>query len=127
MANTVILMGRLGAKPELRRVGSQNIAVVDISVATAAFAKGEKTTDWHNVTLWDKQAELVCNLDKGEMVYIEGSLKHEEYTDKEGNKKRKSYVKAFRFEFCGSKPKPQHQTGAQGQAGNPYGDDNLRF
>ena len=125
MANTVILMGRLGAKPELRRVGSQNTAVVDISVATAAFAKGERTTDWHNVTLWDKQAELVCSLDKGEMVYIEGSLKHEEYTDKEGKRKRKSYVKAFRFEFCGSKPKPQ--TGAVGPQSNPYRDDDLRF
>tara|TARA_R100000808_G_scaffold24607_1_gene57144 strand:+ start:2114 stop:2491 length:378 start_codon:yes stop_codon:yes gene_type:complete len=125
MANTVILMGRLGAKPELRRVGSQNTAVVDISVATAAFAKGEKTTDWHNVTLWDKQAELVCSLDKGEMVFVEGSLKHDEYTANDGSKRRKTYVKAYRFEFCGSKPKPK--TGAVGPQSNPYGDDDLRF
>lgn len=128
MANNVILMGRLGAKPELRRVGSDNIPVVDVSIATNAFSKGAKTTDWHNVTLWDKQAELICTQDKGDQVYIEGSLKCDEWEDKEGNKRRKVYVRAFRFEFCGSRRNGDaQQTGAVGPKSNPYADDDIRY
>ena len=63
MANTIILMGRLGAKPEMRRVGANSTPVVEVSVATSAVSKGERSTDWHNVTLWDKQAELICTQD----------------------------------------------------------------
>ena len=128
MANNVILMGRLGAKPELRRVGGQNTPVVEVSIATNAFRRGEKTTDWHNVTLWDKQAELICTQDKGDQVYIEGSLRTDEYTDKEGTKRRKVYVNAFRFEFCGSKRNGNSQrTGAVGPSSNPYNDDDIQY
>jgi len=127
VANTIILMGRLGAKPEMRRVGSNNTPVVEVSVATSAFSKGEKSTDWHNVTLWDKQAELICTQDKGDMVYIEGSLKHDEFTDKEGNRRRKSYVRAFRFEFCGSRKQSGPPTGQTGPSSSPYKDDDIQW
>lgn len=124
MANQVTLMGRLGADPEVRRVGSDNTPVANVSVAT----RGPQKPDWHDVTLWDKQAELIGRCKKGEMVYIEGWLKSDEYTDKEGQKRTKRYVRAYRFEFCGSpQQQPQQQGGAQGAGGNPYGDDDLNF
>jgi single-strand DNA-binding protein len=122
MANIVILMGRLGADPEVRRVGNDNTAVVDVSVAT----KDGKDTEWHNVNLWERQAELISRCKKGEMVFIQGRLKTDQYTDREGNKRRKTYVRAFRFEFCGSSQQ-QSQGGAQGRPSNPYGDDDLNF
>ena len=122
--NSVTLMGRLGARPEVRKVGSDNVSVTDVSIATSGFAKGQKTTDWHSVTLGDKQADLISRCDKGEMVRIEGSLKHEKYTDKDGNERRKSYVRAYRFEFCGA-PRNKQATGAVGPSANPYGDDAL--
>jgi len=128
VANNVILMGRLGSKPELRRVGTQNTPVVDVSIATNAFRRGEKTVDWHNVTLWDKQAELICTQDKGDQVYVEGSLRTDEWEDKEGNKRRKVYVSAFRFEFCGSKRNgDSRKTGAVGPSSNPYADDDIQY
>ena len=127
MANLVILKGRLGAKPELRRVGAQNTPVVEVSLATNAFSKGEKSTDWHRVTLWDKQAELIGQMEKGAEVYVEGSLKTDEWTDKEGAKHYKTYVKAFRFEFCGSRGDNAPRTGAVGPKQNPFGDDDLKF
>ena len=122
MANIVILMGRLGADPEVRRVGNDNTPVVDVSVAT----KDGKDTEWHNVNLWERQAELIGRCKKGEMVHIQGRLKTDQYTDKEGNKRRKTYVRAFRFEFCGSASAGQ-QSGAQGRSSNPYGDDDIKF
>jgi single-strand DNA-binding protein len=124
--NSVFLMGRLGAKPEVRRVGNDNVPVTSVSIATSGWSKGGKTTDWHNVTLWDKQAELISRCDKGEMVLVEGSLKHDKYTDKDGNERTKTYVRGFRFEFCGS-PKSSPQTGAVGPTSNPYGDNDLKF
>ena len=127
VANNVILMGRLGAKPELRRVGGENTPVVDVSIATNRFSRGKKATDWHNVTLWDKQAELICTQDKGDQVYVEGRLQTDEWEDKEGNKRRKVYVQAFRFEFCGPKRNGGPQTGAVGPSSNPYGDDDLNL
>ena len=127
VANLVILKGRLGAKPEVRRVGAQNTPVVDVSVATNAFAKGEKSTDWHKVTLWDRQAELVGQLEKGSEVYVEGALKTEEWTDKEGNKRYKTYIRAFKFEYCGSRGDGAPRTGAVGPKTNPFGDDELMF
>ncbi len=127
MANIVILKGRLGAKPEMRRVGSGKTPVVDVSLATSGFAKGEKTTDWHSVTLWDKQAELICTQDKGDEVFIEGSLKCDEYTDTEGNKRKKVYIRAYRFEFCGSRKQNAPQSGHVGPSSNPYKDDDIRW
>ncbi len=120
MANFVVLMGRLGADPEVRRVGSDNVAMTVVSVAT----KDGRDSNWHSVQLWEKQAELISRCKKGEMVYVQGMLKTDEYTDQEGQKRKKTYVKAFRFEFCGSRPQ---QTGAQGEATNPFGDDNIKF
>ena len=119
MANIVILKGRLGAKPEMRRVGSGKTPVVDVSLATSGFAKGEKTTDWHSVTLWDKQAELICTQDKGDEVFIEGSLKCDEYTDTEGNKRKKVYIR--------SRKQNAPQSGHVGPSSNPYKDDDIRW
>ena len=125
--NIVILKGRLGAKPELRRVGANNTPVVEFSLATPGFAKGEKTTDWHSITLWDKQAEIVCTQDKGDEVAIEGSLKCDEYTDKEGNKRKKVYVRGYKFHFCGSRRQNSPPTGQTGPRSNPYGDDDIKW
>ena len=127
MANIVILKGRLGSKPELRRVGTNNTPVVEVSLATSGFAKGEKTTDWHSITLWDKQAELICTQDKGDEVFIEGSLRYDEYTGKDGNKRKKALIRAYRFEFCGSRKQNAPQTGAVGPQSNRYQDDDIKW
>jgi len=91
--NKVILLGRLGKDPEVRRPESANAAVATFPLATSESYKdknGEKveTTDWHNVVLWRNLAEITEKyLKKGDQVYIEGKIRTRSYDDKEGNKR----------------------------------------
>ena len=60
-------------------------------------------------------------------MFIEGSIKCDEYTDKDGNKRKKVYIRAYRFEFCGSRKQNTTQTGQVGPSSNPYKDDDIRW
>ena len=98
--NKVILVGRLGRDPEMKYTAS-GTPFCRFSIATdegwTDKASGEKTekTEWHNIVVWDKLAEI-CNsyLAKGRMVYIEGSLQTREWDDKEGVKRKTTEVRA---------------------------------
>jgi single-strand DNA-binding protein len=77
--NRVTLIGRLGANPEMAKT-SQGMAVAKFSIATNRISKGEKVTDWHRITLFDKKAELAEKyLVKGNNVCIEGVLTYNKY------------------------------------------------
>lgn len=78
--NKVILIGRLGKDPEVRSLDNGNM-VANFTIATSESYKdkstGEKkeTTEWHNIVLWGKTAEIAQQyLNKGDQVYIEGKL-----------------------------------------------------
>jgi single-strand DNA-binding protein len=86
--NKVILIGRLGKDPKSidTKTGTK---IVKISVATSRKWKDKQTgemvekTEWHRVTAFNHQANFIAKyLKKGDMVYIEGSLKTENYVDK---------------------------------------------
>ena len=84
--NKVILVGRLGRDPELKYTAS-GTPICRFSMATddswTDKGSGERTerTEWHNIVVWDKLAEICNNyLTKGKMVYIEGSLQTREWT-----------------------------------------------
>lgn len=86
------IIGHLGKDPELRTLENGN-KVCQFSVATSETWKdksGNKqtSTDWHNVQVWGKLAEI-CNqyLKKGSHVYISGKSRTRSYDDKEGNKR----------------------------------------
>lgn len=88
--NKVILVGNLGADPEVR-YSSQNTAICTLKVATSESwtdkATGEKKekTEWHRVKLFGKLGEIAGEyLKKGRQVYIEGSLRTEKYTGQDG-------------------------------------------
>lgn len=100
MVNKVILLGALGADPEVR-VATGNIKVARLRLATSETFKdkntGDKktTTEWHTVVLWRHVAEIAEKyLHKGSMVYIEGKLSTREWTDKDGNKRYSTEVVA---------------------------------
>ena len=103
--NKVILVGTLGRDPELRR--SNNSAVTNISIATSESWKnkqGEKqeSTEWHNVVFFGKLAEVAGEwLNKGMLVYIEGKLKTEKYTDKQGVEKYTTKIYASDMKMMG--------------------------
>mgnify|MGYP004702409097 CR=1 FL=1 len=88
--NKVILVGNLGADPELRYTGG-GTAVAQLRVATAEnwtdkqSGERQERTEWHRVTLFGKLGEIANEyLRKGRQVYIEGSLRTNKYTDKDG-------------------------------------------
>ena len=104
--NKVILVGNLGADPELKYTPS-NRAVCNLSVATNEVWKdksGQKQekTEWHRVNVWGEQAENCSKfLTKGRMVYVEGRLQTRSWDDKEGKKRYSTEVVADRVVFLG--------------------------
>ena len=106
--NKVILVGRLGRDPELKYTAS-GTPFCRFSMATdegwTDKGTGEKTerTEWHNIVVWDKLAEICNNyLTKGRLVYIEGSLQTREWDDQDGNKRRTTEIRAREMVMLGS-------------------------
>lgn len=88
--NKVILVGNLGADPEVKYTAG-GTAIGTLSIATSESWKDKQTgeqqerTEWHRVKLFGRLAEIAGEyLKKGRQVYIEGSLRTDKYTDKEG-------------------------------------------
>jgi len=87
--NKVMLIGNLGKDPEVRYTAA-GTAVASFSVATSEKYKNkngewEEKTEWHNVTLWARLAEIAGEyLAKGKTVYIEGRLQTRKWQDKDG-------------------------------------------
>jgi single-strand DNA-binding protein len=92
MINKVILIGNLGADPEMRYTQS-GTAVATLSVATSRRWKDkdgnqQDETEWHRVIVWAQSAEFCSNyLSKGSKVYIEGRLQTRKWQDQNGNDK----------------------------------------
>ena len=106
MLNKIFLMGRLTRDPELRRTGS-GLAVASFSLAVDRDFKsqsGEKETDFIDIVAWRNNAEFVSKyFTKGRMAVVEGRLQIQDWTDKEGNKRRSSEVVADSIYFGDSK------------------------
>lgn len=89
--NKVMLIGRLGADPEIRYT-PDGTPVVNFSLATDSPVKRndqwETETEWHRVVAWRRLAEI-CNeyLSKGRLVYVEGKLRTRSWEDRDGNKR----------------------------------------
>ena len=88
--NKVILVGNLGAKPEVKYASNGN-AIANLSVATSESWTDKNTgqkqekTEWHRVSVFGKLAEIAGQyLDKGSKVYVEGKLQTRKWQDKSG-------------------------------------------
>lgn len=104
--NKIILVGNLGRDPELRYTPQGN-AVCSFSMATNEKRRDKSgefqdVTTWFRVTLWGKQAENASKyLSKGRPVYIEGRLRTEEWTDRDGNNRQSLEVNGSDMQFLG--------------------------
>jgi single-strand DNA-binding protein len=104
--NKVILVGNLGRDAELRYTPG-GAAVSKFSLATTEVwndkgGQRQERTEWHNIDLWGKQAESLSEyLVKGKQVYVEGRLQTDEYTDKEGVKRKSTKVRCDRVVLLG--------------------------
>lgn len=130
--NNVTLIGRLGQDPETRTTNSGN-AVMNLRVCTnRRVKKGDQWVDepaWHTVVVFGKRAEALakCNLTKGEMVGVEGTLEYRSY-EKDGEKRTFAQILADDITLCGGKgsgPAVEHARGS-GDA-ESFGDEDIPF
>lgn len=105
--NKAILVGRLGADPEVRYTNS-GTAVANFNMATSVNftdKNGEKTekTEWHRIVAFGRLGEICGEyLSKGKQVYIEGRLQTREWEDRDGNKKRTTEIVAATMQMLGA-------------------------
>lgn len=106
--NKVILIGNLGADPEVRFTpGGQAVANFRIATSESWNDKNgqkQERTEWHRIVVWGKLAELCGEyLKKGRQCYVEGRLQTREWTDKENRKNYTTEVVATSVTFLGGR------------------------
>jgi single-strand DNA-binding protein len=120
--NKIIVVGNLGRDPELRYT-PQGDAVCNFSIATNEKKRDKSgemqdMTTWFRVTLWRKQAENASKyLTKGSPVYVEGRLRVEEWTDRDGNTRYTLEVQGTDMHFISGGRTEEFSGGAS--AGEP--------
>lgn len=100
--NSVTLIGHLGRDPELRTAGQS--VVCNLRIATTRWVKdGDDKTDWHDVVLWNRDAEIADRfLRKGSQVCVTGRLQTREWTDKTGAQRYSTEVVAHKVVLVGA-------------------------
>ena len=136
--NKVILVGNLGADPETRYTASGS-AITNIRVATSESWRDKQTgetqerTEWHRVVFFNRLAEIAGEyLRKGRQVYVEGSLQTREWTDREGNKRQTTEIRAQRFQMLGRPGDPVASPAAEpssavADSGGGFDEDDIPF
>lgn len=121
--NKVMLIGRLGKDPELRTTQAQQ-PVANFSLATTEKFNGNEKTEWHNIVVWGKIAEICKTyLKKGSLVYLEGRIASRAW-EKNGEKRVSTEIVAFTVQFlspAGSKPQDQASSVANAESGPQAG------
>lgn len=124
--NKVILIGNVGAEPEVRYV-EQGVAVAQVRLATSdrgyTLANGTQVperTEWHTVLLWRNLAETVEKyVHKGDKLYIEGKLRYRTYDDRNGVRRTVVEVWADNMEMLTPRPAQAAQSAQAAQPSQP--------
>ena len=105
--NKIMLIGNLGADPEMKYLPSGS-AVVNLSLATTDKWKDKESgaqkekTEWHRISFFGKPAEVIAEYcSKGSSLYVEGQIETRKWQDKEGNDRYTTEVKGRNFQFLG--------------------------
>lgn len=121
--NKVILVGTCGKDPETR-YSTSGSPITSVSIATneswtdKATGERQERTEWHRVKLFGRTAEIASEyLRKGKQVYIEGKLRTDKYTDKEGIERYSTDIIADELQLLGSAG--GGNAGAGGEEGAP--------
>jgi single-strand DNA-binding protein len=150
--NRVMLLGNLGADPELRMTqGGQAVLKLRLATTESYLDRNkvrQERTDWHNVVIWGKRAEALSKiLNKGSRIFVEGRIQTSSYDDREGNKRYRTEVIANNLILAGGSrggggparaagggdefggPEPEAPQGGGGYDDQDYGggDDNIPF
>jgi single-strand DNA-binding protein len=105
--NRVMLLGNLGADPELRMTsGGQAVLKLRLATSETYLDKNrqrQERTEWHNVVIWGKRAEALAKiLTKGTRIFVEGGLRTSSYEDRDGNKRYRTEVVSTNILLQGS-------------------------
>jgi len=104
--NKVILVGNLGANPEMRFTQAGQ-AVANLRLATTerwtdTSGQKQEITDWHRVVVWGKQAEICGQyLTKGRQIYVEGRIRTRQWQDQQGQKRYSTEIVAQTVQMLG--------------------------
>ena len=115
--NKAILIGNLGADPEVRYTAS-GAAVANFNIATSEVwndksGQRQERTEWHRIVVWGRQAETCGEyLKKGRSVCVEGRIQTREWEDRGGQKRYTTEINAQNVTFLG---------GREGGGGGSYG------
>lgn len=130
--NKVILIGNLGKDPEVRYMQSGD-PVANFSLATSEqwtdrSGQKQERTEWHRVEVFGKTAQVVRDYcSKGKQVYVEGSIRYDEWTDKDGNKRYMTKIRISgpnsRLVLLGGRGGGGSGGSGGGAAGEPQRDD----
>jgi single-strand DNA-binding protein len=118
MKNLVILIGHLGADPEIRYTQS-GTAVASFSLATTERWKGkdgqmQEDTEWHKIVAWNNLAELCGEyLKKGSKIYCEGEIKTRKWQDQNNNDRYTTEIVMRELKFLSPKDQPGQQSYSQ--------------
>ncbi len=103
MINSVTLVGRAGQDPEMKYFESGKVKTT-LSIAVGRWTKEGERTDWFNIELWDKSAEVAGEyVKKGRLVAVEGRLDISKWTDKEGEKRERYFIRASNLRLLGGR------------------------
>ena len=124
--NKVILIGRIGQRPEIRHLPQGDRSIARFTMATNEKGFNPTTnqatvrTEWHSLVAWGKLAEF-CErfLEVGKQILVEGKLRTRSWQDREGNKRKTTEIEAFNIVLLGSR---DSQGPRGGEIDAPYRD-----
>ncbi len=103
MINSVVIVGRVGQDPDMRYFESGKVKTT-FSIAVNRWTKEGDQTDWFNIELWDKSAEIAGEyVRKGRQVAVEGKLAISKWKDQSGVQKERYFVRANNLRLLGGK------------------------
>lgn len=107
--NKVILLGNLGADPEVKYLEGDNV-VANLRLATTESYKDKtgnrvEQTEWHDLEIWGALAKVAEQyLRKGSQLYVEGKIKTDSWQDEQGQNRYRSKIRVLSFTMLGGKP-----------------------
>ncbi|MEM1367245.1 MAG: single-stranded DNA-binding protein [Cyanobacteria bacterium P01_H01_bin.15] len=116
--NVVNLVGRAGSDPEVRYFESGSV-LCNLSLAVNRPTSREDKPDWFSLEIWGRTAEIAANyVRKGKLLGIQGSLKIDNYTNRNGHACSRPVIRVNRLDLLGSRNEDSNMAGNFGDGDN---------